>query len=195
MSLRNFGLKYKIEAMVDTLAKETTANPSSAGDAVNQIAERVTSPIAVEVLSSQSKAAVHQVDLLLSELNKIDAVTTELKGEARMLEQGKYDRLLAQMTSSSGAERTQAVEDIIRDNKRLSDDQLKRLVEMMRTGNQEWVTNSYRPPGHHCTDYEYTSIRYYAAWALREVDSTRINSSIKQEAAAAESNGRSTRRV
>jgi len=68
---------------------------------------------------------------------------------------------------------------------------------MMRSGSQEWVTDSNRPPGHHCTDYEYTiqACVTYAARALKQMDLTRVDSSIEQEAQVAENHGRSKRRV
>lgn len=103
--------------------------------------------------------------------------------------------LLEQLRASNKVTRNEAASKLSKMGKELSESDVSKIIDIMRNGKEEWITSSYRPAGHHCTDYEYTSIRYYAATALLEMKSPYVSDEITRAARQNKSKSTRTKRV
>jgi hypothetical protein len=100
----------------------------------------------------------------------------------------EIDQLIVQLSSPEEYYRHQAVYELSRLGEFISEEQINALLIIMRTGEQSWLTKKEKAeeswgsgPGD-CWWYFYTSIRYYAAEVLSEIDSSYVSSDIKKEA-------------
>jgi hypothetical protein len=107
---------------------------------------------------------------LEQEIAGIDAAKTEV-----------FEGLIVRLHSTSKSDRATAAR-LLSETPDISEAKVNSLIVIMRKGNQQWITSSYRNEGHHCTDYEYTSVRYYAATALERMKSSYVNEELVQEA-------------
>jgi hypothetical protein len=187
-------IKFKIETAVDRVSKNATNNPTGIGSDIDGTAQRVAEDVAINVRASEAQAAVNNVNNLRAEIKAEAIATADIERSAQRLEHGKIDRILAQLRSPSASQREQAIDLLAKNSGKLSEVHIQKLRAMMR-GNQSWQTGRNRPEGHHCTDYEYKRIGYYAGRALQQIESPYVDSSLKAEAQNAESNGSFSRKV
>ena len=191
----NDTIKNQIDSAIDNLALKALNTPDTVGNSIDATAKEIGNAVTITVTPQQAKAATQQINRLQAEIETTAKAVTTLTKQGQALENAKFDRLLTELQSSSATQREAAVEALSRDGAKMSETHAQRLIEIMRNGNQRWQTGASRPPGHHCTDYEYTSVRYYAGKALQRIESSYITSNIKTEASRAESEGKHTERV
>ncbi len=107
----------------------------------------------------------------------------------------EIDKLIAKLREGKEETRNEAVSKLSKMGKKLSESDINMIINIMRSGKDEWETSNYRQSGHHCTDYTYTSIKYYAANALLEMKSPYVGDEITREAKQIKSNSTRTKRV
>lgn len=113
--------------------------------------------------------------------------------------------LIAHLRSPSEEHRIKASNLLVKSSNKLDKSQVNEIIELMRNGRNEWKKYLYRES--HCTWYEYTTLKYYAADTLIEMNSPDIideilNEAIKEllkgileEAIKARKNNKTKRRV
>jgi uncharacterized repeat protein (TIGR02543 family) len=92
----------------------------------------------------------------------------------------EIDQLINQLGSNEETVRLHASSELSELGNILSEGQINRLLTIMRTGTQSWQTDSRRRE--HCTYYEHTSIKYYAANVIAKIKSQYVTLSIIDEA-------------
>ena len=115
-----------------------------------------------------------------------------LRGEATALE-GKVDALIKQLRSPNEKVRVQASKSLAGMGKDLNKAQVNKIVGIMRTGNEKWRKFLRRES--HCTWYEQTSVKYYAAGSVSNMKSSYVTREIQREAAGIKKKSRRNVRV
>ena len=108
-------------------------------------------------------------------------------------EQERIEQLIAQLRSDDEAVTREASLQLSALGEKLNEEQVLEIVEIMRTGNVEW--QRYLRRESHCTWYEYTTTKYYAADALFNMRSIYISDEIAVEVGDARASGKYTGRV
>lgn len=94
------------------------------------------------------------------------------------------DKLITEIQSTDSDTRNSAIANISRLGKQLNRDQVGKLVEVMRSGDNSIETSSWR--GAHCTHYDYKKAKYYAGSILERLDSPYVTDAIRREASRAQ---------
>ena len=102
---------------------------------------------------------------------------------------------MAQLYSPDKLVRETAAQKLSQIGDKLSQNRVNELISIMRHGNESWQTSSARNEGRHCTDYEYTSIKHYAATVLAGMSSQYVSSDVAREARKSQSDSVTTKRV
>jgi len=163
-------LKAKLEKLADDLTPSIVETPANFETAINNESTKMASQTEVKISPEIAEKAERSGAQLEQELAGIEAAETEV-----------FEGLIVRLHSSSKNDRATAARHLS-ETPDISEAKVNRLIVIMRKGNQQWITSSYRNEGHHCTDYEYTSIRYYAATAIERMKSSYVNEELAREA-------------
>ena len=199
-------VKAKLEKIADNATRSIIQSPDKTQTTVNNEASKLTaqteiviSPSIVEKASQSAKQLEQELANLEAARAEIDNGLNQAKAEiinrAKEAENSKIEKLIAQLQSSDKSVRESAAKNLSDNGDKISETKVNELVNIMRHGNKEWITSRYRPPGHHCTDYEYTPTKYYAATALARMRSQYVSDEIAREARKCQSGSVRTKRV
>jgi beta-lactamase superfamily II metal-dependent hydrolase len=102
-------------------------------------------------------------------------------------------QLISDLQSNNAATREAAIRSLSALGKNLSREQVERLVEVMRTGNEVVNETSWRGP--HCTHYERTAAKVYAGRIVASLNSPYVTEAERSEAARAQGSGITQARI
>ncbi len=89
-------------------------------------------------------------------------------------------RLIVQLSSSSEEQRDDAADLLSKLGEELTNAIVEEIIKTMRNGRKRWSKYLYRSG--HCTWYEKTTVKYYAAKSLLNMKSTYVTDEIVREA-------------
>ena len=92
----------------------------------------------------------------------------------------KEVRLIVQLSSPSGKKRNEAANLLSYGGKELTKSVIDKIIDLMRNGKGQWSKRLYRQS--HCTWYEKTTVKYYAARSLVNMKSPYVTDEIMREA-------------
>lgn len=152
-----------ITAAIDRTTRRVIDNPEVAPDAVRAEAAQVAAkhePVPI-VVAGGARAEAD----LRAELSSLNEAAVALQARVR---QERCDQLLAGLSSASESARTSAVEGLVEHSADLSPAQSERLLDIMRTGTEEWeIFVDQEWEGAYCYKrFRMKSIREYAAEAI-----------------------------
>jgi hypothetical protein len=181
-------LQERMEKASDRIAEAVRGNPSDLSGTIEREATRV---VADTDVRGPVERATPVAERRASELRQTASALGASKVE---IDDRVAQKLIGDLASPNESVRTGAVEQLARMGSGLNGQRVADLASIMRTGRQSW-SESYKPPGGHCTDITTTSIRYYAADALQKVSSSNVSPQLREEASAAKSSAVTKRRV
>lgn len=186
-------LKATVERMADNATRSVLQSPQTAETAIKNESSKIVSETEIKISPEIMQKAQESARGVEAELASIESAKVEIDTGIQQARNVKIDKLITQLQSPDESVRRSAASQLSTAD--ISEAKVKQLISIMRNGNRTWVTSTYRPPGHHCTDYEYTSVRYYAASALENMKSPHVSNEIVREARTCMSNSVTTRRV
>jgi len=187
-------IKATVEQMADNATRSVLQNPENTGTTINTESAKIVSQTEIRISPEIVQKANESATRLEEELATIESAKVEVDTGIQQARNVKTEKLIAQLQSPDESVRRSAARELSRTTD-ISEAKVNQLISMMRNGSRNWVTSTYRPPGHHCTDYEYTSIKYYAASALEGMKSQHVTDKIVREARTCMSNSITTKRV
>jgi hypothetical protein len=123
------------------------------------------------------------------------SLTAAQKREVEGLRARKMGSLIAKLSSQQRLAREAAVTELVALGEDLGPREVERLLGVMQHGDKRWSEFLRREEGRHCSWYEETTDRYYAARVLGAVKSPHVPEQARQEARRIERSGRTERRV
>jgi hypothetical protein len=174
-------LKAIILEGVDNITKRIVRSPAEAENAIREETTKVVNQTVITVPEETAAKASQAGAELDQELANIEAARVEIEKGVQQARDSQAAKPIAELHSPDETVRDNAARRLSEMGERLSEAKVKELINIMRRGSQTW-TSSYREEGHHCTWYEYTPIRYYAAKALATMKSKYVNGEIVSEA-------------
>ena len=187
-------IKATVEQMADNATRSLLQSPETTETTIKSESSKIVSQTEIKISPEIMQKATESVSRLEAELATIESAKVEVDAGIKQARDVKTEKLIAQLQSPDESVRRNAASELSK-TADISEAKVNQLVSIMRNGSRTWVTSTYRPPGHHCTDYEYTSIRYYAASALEGMKSPHVTNKITQEARTCMSNSVTTKRV
>lgn len=188
-------VRAKVEKIADNAARSIIQSPDNTQTTVNEEASKLAAQTEIKISPAIMEKAKQSGKQLEQELTNLEAAKVEIDNGIRQAENSRIERLIAQLQSPDASVRETAAQNLSQTGDYLSQTKVNELIGIMRHGNKRWTTSRTRIEGHHCTDYEYTSIRYYAATALAGVNSQYVSSDIAREARQCQSDSVTTERV
>ena len=122
-----------------------------------------------------------------------ELLTDEHRARISSIENTKFDVWLEQLENEDEVIRENASIRLVDMGDRLDQRQVNRIVNFMRNSDKTYKKYLYRQS--HCSWYEYTTQKYYAAKTLSRINSPYIDSAVKQEATIAVTGGKKKERV
>ena len=187
------GIEREIEASVDRLTQSAIEKPGAIEQVIQQEAARVVAPKAVAVPEAILERASAETRSLEQEYQEVERAITQVAAKVRQVEDQRVNDLIVQLRSSQETVAQRAAEQLSGMGDKLSQEQVNEIVAVMKTGNQEWRRQLRRES--HCTWYEFTTTKYYAARSLQRMKSPYISPEVIAEAKQAENKEKSQRRV
>jgi hypothetical protein len=163
-------LKAKLKKLADDITPSVVESPTNFETAIDDESTKVAAETELKIPQDMIEKARQSGVQLEQELADIEVAKTEI-----------FEELIVRLYNPSERDRTTAARHLSV-TPDISEAKVNKLIIIMRKGNQQWITSSYRSEGHHCTDYEYTSVRYYAATALERIKSPYVNEELVREA-------------
>ncbi len=102
-------------------------------------------------------------------------------------------KYIAQLRNSNENIRNRASRYLMKIGKDLNKSEVESIKSLMRLGKENWRKQLYRRS--HCTWYERTSVKYYAADTLLNMNSKYVTAETKKEARRAKNKGKSKYKV
>lgn len=183
------GIETNVEKVVERVTNATITNPENVGKLISEEMANIVQQKTVSIPAAILKQSDQVAKQLTKELANIK--NARLKVD-RLLNTGVFD-LIAQLSSTNEDVRTKASDKLSNMGEKLTESQVKMIVNIMRFDQAKWSRFLYRES--HCRWFEYTSVKYYAANALINMQSQYVNNEIKKEARNAKTNGRTRKRV
>jgi hypothetical protein len=187
-------IKATIERTADNTARSLLQSPQTTGTMITSESSKIVSQTEIKISPETMQQAQESATKLEEELATIESAKVEVDTGIQQARNVKTEKLMAQLQSPEESVRRSAAQELSKTTD-ISEAKVNQLISIMRNGSRRWVTDIDRPPGHHCTDYEYTSIRYYAASALEGMKSPHVTDKIVREARTCMSNSITTTRV
>jgi hypothetical protein len=187
-------IKARLETFAENATKEIIESPTRAEAAINTEASKIVNETEVK-LSPEMVVRVEYLSAeFVVEITSIEAAKVEVDDGIQQFKDRKIEKLISQLQSPDESMRETAVRELSATSD-ISPAKIDKLISLMRNGRQSFLTDRTRIEGHHCTDYEYTSVKYYAASTLARINSPHVSSEIKQEARSCQASSITTRRV
>jgi len=187
-------IKATVERVADNATRSVVQDPQTMETTINSESSKIVSQTEIKIAPETMQKVNESAARLEAELATIESAKVEIDIGIQQARDVKTEKLIAQLQSPDESVRRSAMGELSRTTD-ISEAKVNQLINIMRTGSRRWVTDISRPPGHHCTDYEYTSIRYYAASALEGMKSPHVTDKIVSEARACRFNSITTTRV
>ena len=188
-------VKAKLERIADNATRSIIQSPDNTQTTVNDEASKLAAQTEVKISPAIMEKANQSGKQLEQELTNLEAAKVEIDNGIKQVENSRIEKLIAQLHSPDKSVRETAAQKLSQVGDKLSQTKVNELIGIMRHGNKRWITDRTRIEGLHCTDYEYTSIRYYAATALARTNSQYVSGDIAQEARQRQSDSVTTKRV
>lgn len=186
-------VQAKVEKAVDNATRSLVQNPERAEAAVKSEAAAVADQTPVKQPPAAAEKAAQAGRQLQQELASVEAARAEVESGVRQAEQRKSESLIAQLKHPKESVRDSAASGLSQMGNKLSQAQVNKLVGIMRHGQQRWSKFLYRES--HCSWYEYTSVKYYAATALAGMNSPHVNQTVVSEARRSQDSSKRRERV
>jgi hypothetical protein len=187
-------IKASVEQMAENATRSNLQSPENTETTITSESSKIVSQTEIRISPEIMQKANESATRIEEELATIESAKVEVDTGIQQVRDVKTEKLIAQLQSPDDSVRRSAAGELSRTTD-ISEAKVNQLISIMRNGSRSWVTSTYRPPGHHCTDYEYTSIRYYAASALERMKSPHVTDKISREARTCMSNSVTTKRV
>lgn len=186
-------VKSRIGKRIDEAAKAIINDPKNIQRAVNDAAAKTVSETQVKV-SAPTSAKAEQARTDMGDLvAKVEGARALVDKAILQAENKQIVDLIAQLRNPKAGVREGATRTLSHMGAKLSQAHVNELVRIMKGGGQRWSEFLRRES--HCSWYEYTSVRYYAAGVLEDLKSPHVNEQLAREASRVRSNSRSTERV
>lgn len=174
--------KSKIEEISKKSTFSIIEHPEKTQSIVVTEASKIVDDTKIKVSPEIIEKANKRVEQIAALLERIKESSNEIDTKIKDAEDTKIEEFIAQLSNSDKSIRVNGANNLSKMGKIIEREKINKIINIMRTGKKEWETDHNRPSGHHCTDYEYTSIRYYAATAINGMDSQFVTESIRNEA-------------
>ncbi len=115
----------------------------------------------------------------------------QFKTEVKIAQINKINKLIPKLKDPSPDIRSAAAKELTQFGDIIAKEDFNRIVDIMHNGREEVRRKLYRES--HCTWYEYTQARYYAAEILLKMESLYINDQIKTAVIQAKAKSRTKR--
>jgi hypothetical protein len=183
-------IEIHIRAASHDAAQKILADAAHSDAIVDVSSELLASEVDVRGAADRySAAARHSLDQATDSFKALGAAHRRLEMRVTGIERALTDSLIGQLAGGSEGVADKVSARIATRGAVITKAQVKRLVNIMRSGTRSWSGPPYRSwPGSHCTCTAHTSIRLYAAQAVSELDSPYVSESLRQEALEAQSN-------
>ncbi len=178
-----------MEQAVDRVTNATIKSPENVGKVINEEKAKIVQQKTVDIPAATSKQAEQVAKQLSRELANVKSARLKVD---QLVNTG-VSNLITQLSSSNEDVRIRASDKLSNRGEKLTKSQVNRVINIMRNGQQEWSKFLYR--GGHCTYYENTSIKYYAANSILDMNSKYINNEIRNQARSATYDGKRKVRV
>lgn len=186
-------IEMRIENSLARLARLVLERPETVSQTIASETDAVVSSASVSVEPSTLADAQRQVAALESRAKQISDARAECDRQVLLSTRRAADVAVVELSHRTESVRENAVRKLGNVGNKLSDAQVKRVVRIMKHGSQRWSRNVGREG--HCTFYEYTSVRRYAAQALLAMSNPSISTDIEAEARRTVDSGRKVVRV
>jgi len=183
------GIETKVEQVVDRVTNSTIRSPENVGKLINEETAKIVQQKTVDIPAATSKQANQVAKQLSRELANVKSARLKVD---QLVNTG-VSNLITQLSSSNEDVRIRASDKLSIMGEKLTESQVKRIVNIMRYGRERWSRFLYRES--HCRWFEYTSVKYYAGNALTDMRSQYVNNKIINEAHNAKANGKTRERV
>lgn len=180
---------------VDKVAGTAIENPDNIQKTVEEVSSSIAGKQSVNVQPQTLEKASQSSKQLEKELADIQEARSQVDREVVVAEQKKIDKLIAELNSPKEEVRKSATAGLSRMGDKISKPQVERLVSMMRRGGKSWSKFLSREEGHHCSWWEYTSAKYYAADALNRMSSPHVTQEIAREASNSKDKNKTQKKV
>jgi hypothetical protein len=188
-------VRQPLERKLDELTPALIERPDDAESLISQAAKDLADPIPVKIPPEQIRHFQRAVGELEREAKEFETGITRMDRIARSAESHRNQTLLSRLENSEHNVRLRAAEELSSRGDKLSREEVHGLVDLMRNGREKWTTSTEREPGHHCTWYEDTTVRYYAGRALQDMKSPYLDESVRTAARRAQDEGKSRYKV
>jgi outer membrane protein assembly factor BamD (BamD/ComL family) len=98
--------------------------------------------------------------------------------------------LIEQLRDSKKETREEASNKLSKMGRELSEAHVNKMIDVMRNGSDKWREFLYKGASGHCSWYEQTSVKYYAANALTKMESPYVTTAVVSEAKTAKTKGK-----
>lgn len=188
-------LKTKVEKTADKATRSIIQNPKNTLITVEGEASKLVAQTEIKISPAIMEKANLSGKELGQKLANLEAAKEEIGSGIKRVENKKIIELITQLNSPDAQIRKTAAQSLSKKGDIISQEKVNELIDIMRHGNKKWTTSRTRNEGHHCTDYEYTSIRHYAATALTNMNSQYVSRDIAREAKQRQSDSITKERV
>jgi len=176
----NKELASRVAIVCDTLIRSLDKNPSSLLKSIRDEAFKIVNSRSVQISVQVLTEAERTGKRLQDEISPIQIAKTQIDHQIKRLENSTIDDLLAQLSSTNEQRRLFVSRELANRGEKLTESQVAKLINMMKVGKGRWSKYLYRSG--HCTWYEITTIRYYAAESVINMKSQYVNKKIIEEA-------------
>lgn len=185
--------KQEFEETIDRATGSVIRNPETAQQVIHDETSRVVNQTDIRIPQEAINKSARVNTELETQLTTIQHAKAKVNSEITQIENGRADKLIAQLHSSRESDRESAAQQLSQMGDKLSKEKVDALISTMRRGGQTWSKFLYREE--HCSFYERTSVKYYAADALQRMKSPYVNEQIAQEASRSKDTSTTTQRV
>jgi hypothetical protein len=154
---------------------------------------KLTAAQKLSVKNDVIKAAEDLCEKTQAQLEEYKKIRLQIENRAKSAQSGQINTLISELKSPSPDIRAKASQKLAKLGDNITRDDFNKIVDVMYHGKDESRKKLYRQS--HCTWYEYTQSRYYAAETLLAMKSEHVNEQSITDAKKAKANGRSKRKV
>jgi hypothetical protein len=182
-------IQKPIERELDKVAESVIEHPNDVDTLLDKFAAQACDSAHLEMSPDARRRYLARLHQLQADAKSLKANEARLMALMKDADTRAMERFVMQLYSPREQVREDAARALSERGKWLSLSQVRRLIGEMRHGVQKWITSAKREG--HCTSYQSTSIRYYAAEALQNMRSQYLDTAISEEATKAQMNARS----
>ena len=170
----------KVSIACDSIIRSIDKNPGNLLKSIRAEALKTVDSRSVQIPAQILIEAERTSKRLQDEISSIQIAKSWINQQIKRLENSTVDGLITQLTSSNEQRRLYVSSELASKGEKLTESQVAKLINTMKVGKGRWSKYLYRSG--HCTWYEITTIRYYAAESLINMKSQYVNEKIREEA-------------